>query len=112
MRIFNSVCVNVQFSAQNSTNMSMAQTATDKGQLCCYCVKVINVDRKSEFTVKRFDGRGKFTSVNELKKKLSELSVEICGYISPGHGLKGKNQRLDDNEFDECYRNSGKKCLA
>ena len=56
-------------------------------------MKVINTHKKSDFTVEKIEAAGKFTSVTELKEKLSEVleySVETIGYIYPGHGVKGK----------------------
>ena len=49
----------------------------------------------------------KFTSIEDIKDKLSELlkcKVAEIGYIEPGHGLKGKQQTLiDDDDIDEMY---------
>ena len=53
----------------------------------------------------------KFTSIEDIKDKLSELlkcKVAEIGYIEPGHGLKGKQQTLiDDDDIDEMYRLRG-----
>ena len=49
----------------------------------------------------------KFTTIEDIKDKLSELlkfKVAEIGYIEPGHGLKGKQQTLiDDDDIDEMY---------
>ena len=50
---------------------------------------------------------GTFTSIEDVKDRLSELlkyQVTDIGYIEPGHGLKGKQRTLIDNDdIDEMY---------
>lgn len=96
-----------QISSQNSTNVS---AVVEKGWSYCYSVKVINARKKSDFTLEKFRLPGKFTTVTELKEKLSEFlkyPVETAGYITPGHGVKGKMQDLvnceDLHEMYKCH---------
>ena len=50
---------------------------------------------------------GRFTTTEDVKDQLSDLlkcKVTDIGYIEPGHGLKGKQQTLvDDDDIDEMY---------
>ena len=85
----------------------MAKAAGNKRRSYYYSVKVINTHKKSDFAVEKIEAAGKFTSVTELKEELSEVleySVQIIGYISPGHRVKGKMQDLVDcKDLDEMY---------
>lgn len=66
-----------------------------------YSVKVFNPARKSDYVIRRIRGIPKFTTVDDLKAKLCEelkIDIEEMGYISPGHGLKGKLNPLTSNE--------------
>ena len=71
-------------------------------------MKGINANKKSDFTVEKFYAPCKFTSVSELKEKLSEFlkyPVETTGYISPGHGVKGKPQDIvNGKDLHEMYK--------
>jgi len=70
-------------------------------------VKVVNPVRKSEYVIRKVRGIPKYTTVDELKEKLCEelnLDIEEMGYISPGHGLKGKlNPLTSDEDLDDMY---------
>ena len=48
-----------------------------------------------------------FTSIEDIKDQLNELlkcKVADIGFIEPGHGLKGKQQTLiDDDDIEEMY---------
>ena len=94
--------------------MSMAKAAGDKRRSYYYSVKVINTHKKSDFAVEKIEAAGKFTSVTELKEKLSEVleySVQVIGYISPGHGVKGKikmQDLVDCKDLDEMCKCYGK----
>ena len=67
---------------------------------------MINRSRKSDYKLKTLN-YSKFTSIEDIKDKLSELlkcKVAEIGYIEPGHSLKGKQQTLiDDDDIDEMY---------
>ena len=61
------------------------------GNIYTYRVKVINPERKSEFTMDKLSCTHRFRSITELKQGLSDhlkFSVETLGYIEPGHGLE------------------------
>ena len=68
--------------------------------------------KKSEYSVQTFTGNEFETLeelVNELKLTLKVNSQEI-GYVEPGHGLKGKNRWLNNNEdIAEMYVKYGKR---
>ena len=72
-----------------------------------YNVKVVNPVRKSEYVIRKVRGIPKYTTVDELRAKISEeLKMDIAemGYLSPGHGLKGKlNPLSDDEHFQHMY---------
>ena len=74
-----------------------------------YTVKVIEWARKSNFTMRKFDATYRFTSVDDIKKELSDslhvpTIIDIVGYIEPGHGVKGKQRwLLADSDLDEMY---------
>lgn len=63
---------------------------------------MVNPRRKANYYVLPLRSP-KFTSVDDLKEKISELvssEVDDVGYISPGHGVKGKqNIRLKSNVY-------------
>ena len=66
-----------------------------------YNVKVVNPSQKSDYVIRRIRAIPKFTTVDDVKTKLcEELKIDIVemGYISPGHGLKGKLNPLTSNE--------------
>ena len=71
-----------------------------------YTVKVINPGCKSDYKVETLKS-GRFTSTEDVRDQLSDLlkcQVTDVGYIEPGHGLKGKQQTLiDDDDIDEMY---------
>lgn len=57
--------------------------------------------KKSDYDVKELRGCKKFTSIDEIKKTVSDAvdsPVGDIGYISPGHGMKGKKHPLVDEE--------------
>ena len=73
-----------------------------------YTVKVINPGKKSSYDIhKLVNFSEKFASLDELKQHLTELlgtQIDDVGYISPGHGLKGRqNTCLIDEDVDHIY---------
>ena len=61
--------------------------------------------RNNEYILRRIRGIPKSTTVSDVKAKLNEeLKIDIAemGYISPGHGLKGKlNPLMCDEDLEE-----------
>ena len=68
-----------------------------------YNMKLVNTVRKSEYVIRKVRGVLKCTTIDELKAKHSKLTAEL-GYISPGHGLKGKlNPLTGDEDLEDMY---------
>ena len=72
-----------------------------------YNVKLVNPVCKSKYVIRKVRGIPKCTTINELRAKLCEkLKIDIAefGYISPGHGLKGKlNPLTGDEDLEDMY---------
>ena len=76
----------------------MQGTSASRSWVWTYSVQVINEAHKSEYRVEKLNFTGQFVSVDTLKKSLpvfkpDAASADVCsfGYVSPGHGLKGKH---------------------
>ncbi len=73
----------------------------------CYQVKVINPKRKGNYNVKPLKTSKRFATIDNVRKELSQLvesEVDEIGYISPGHGMKGKQNALFvDDDLIEMY---------
>ena len=104
----------MQSSSNNSTKTTVnittprANSAIAGGSGYRYIVKVINPEKKSSFNVHKVSNTSeKFTSIADVKQCLTELlgtQVDDVGYISPGHGLKGRqNTCLVDEDLDHMY---------
>ena len=85
-----------------------------------YSLKFMNPQKKSEYTIRKWRIKQKFTSVTQLESKLVENFDTLrpvdenglsMGYIEPGHGYKGKQRWLCcDEDLREMYSiYSGKK---
>ena len=70
-------------------------------------MKIVNATRKSQYVVRRLRNIEKFTSLDTLKEHLTtQLGEDIMdiGYIEPGHGMKGKQVWLvEDDDLAEMY---------
>lgn len=70
-------------------------------------MKVINPRRKSSYGVRKLKTTAHFSIVDDLKHELAaslESEVTVAGYISPGHGMKGKQNPLEvDDDLVEMY---------
>lgn len=66
-----------------------------------YTVKVINVNRKSQYVVRKFRSPNRFASVRSLQEYVTEQTQEEAidiGFIEPGHGMKGKQVWIVEDE--------------
>jgi len=71
-----------------------------------YSVKIINPAKKTDYSLRKFRVSTHFKTVCSLKKALSEYfptfltgnasDVEV-GYITPGHGARGKQLWISDD---------------
>ena len=74
-------------------------------------MKVINRKKKAEYVVQTLRMNDKFTSLDRLNAQLQgecgdkvPLKIEQLGYIEPGHGLRGKQRWLiNDEDLKEMY---------
>lgn len=63
-------------------------------------MKAINASKKSEYAIHKFSAQ-KFPTVRSAKTFISQFltgNVTNFGYIIPGHGLKGKQQVVKEDE--------------
>ena len=72
-----------------------------------YSVKLMKSSRKSEYSVQKLKSSGIFGTIEdliqEIKASLNVTPVNV-GYIEPGHGLKGKQRWLiNDDDLDDMY---------
>ena len=78
-----------------------------------YSVKVTNLERKSDYTIKKLKSTSKFTSVEEVQDSFRsdlEFVPSEFGFIEPGHGLKGRQKWIrDDVDLEEMYTDHPRK---
>ena len=88
------------------------------GDSATYVLKIINPKNKGgEVLVNDIDMKEVFTSVDALKSKLCHTFSEytegydtLFGYIPPGHGMKGKQEKITtDIELSDMYETHKKK---
>ncbi len=95
----------MQCTAESSS--STCVTICPSQSVCNYTVKLVNPVRKSEYVIRRVRDIPKFMSVDDAKLKLCEeleIDIQELGYISPGHGLKGKlNPLTCDEDLKDMY---------
>ena len=88
-----------------------ASAPTNKG--FSYSVKIINPAKKADYSIRKFRVSTLFKTVNSLKEALCEYfptfltssasDVEL-GYITPGHGARGKQLWIsDDIDIEDMY---------
>ena len=78
---------------------------------CYYSIKLINPERKSEYSVEKWRTRTVFKTVSHLTTKLRERYAELepckelrVGYMDPGHGWKGKQRWITcDDDLKDMY---------
>ena len=72
-----------------------------------YSVKVVNPTKKSEYNVRKLQTTDRFMSLDETKEKLTAellFNVKRVGYVRPGHGMKGKQLELmNDDDLQDMY---------
>ena len=93
--------------------------ATDEQELktnpsvITYCLKVINPNNTGgEFIINDLPMKEVYSSVDSFKAKLCEISQQytegydtVLGFIAPGHGFKGKQEKVTtDAELAYMYR--------
>lgn len=76
---------------------------------------VINPQRKTNYAVRKLSVTSKFSAVQDVKDELSKVlgsPLSAVGYISPGHGFKGKHNGLaTDQALLQMYReHQSKRC--
>ena len=76
-----------------------------------YSVKIVNPKRKSDYTVRKLRTNIQFLTVSEVFEELKnslEINASQLGYIEPGHGLKGKQRWITEDEdletMYECFK--------
>ena len=73
-----------------------------------YSVKVMNQGRKREYTMRKLMLDNNFSTVADMKESLTsalKFSFDNFGYIEPGHGLKGRQQWIvQDEDVQEMYK--------
>ena len=79
-----------------------------------YSVKIINPSRKTAYSVRKFRVNADFDTPDDIKQQLcdafhenipsSGADLEI-GYISPGHGVKGQQRWIiDEEDVQDMYK--------
>ena len=95
----------------NSVTISVSPSSTQETRT--YSVKIMNQGKKSEYTIRKFTLNYQFTKVSEMKQSLSialKFDIDTFGYIEPGHGLKGRQQWLvQDEDLEQMYRSYKKR---
>ena len=94
-----------QCTSNNSTKVTV--TPSQSQPPISYTVKLINQVKKSEYTVEKLVTTTQFSSLDGLKQQLRQLNPHVkdsFGYITPGHGLKGKlNSIITEQDLVEVY---------
>lgn len=97
-----------------------SQVVAPSCEMFCYLAKVINPAKKTDFSLRRFRVSTRFRTVQSLRKALYEYFPAYLtgrsddtqmGYISPGHGVRGRQQWIsDDMDIEDMYKEyQGKK---
>ena len=103
----------MQTHAESENSMTITVSPTQVQATCTYSVKVMNQGRKSEYTIEKLNFIHRFTTMAEMKRSLSsylKFEVDNFGYIEPGHGLKGRQQWVvQDDDLKQMYRSYSKR---
>ena len=97
----------------SSQYVRIAPTSQKLPKPFAYSIKVINRERKSDYTVKKLRSSVRFSSFKELNDSihgsLEFVPLEL-GFIEPGHGLKGRLRWIsNDTDLEEMYTEYPKK---
>lgn len=70
----------------------------------------MNFKQKKDYVVRKLPETKRFESLSELSKVIASVlkcpEVKNIGFVEPGHGLKGKQHWLvDNNDLDDMYEN-------
>ena len=99
----------MQCTSESNSSSSMKvdiSASTSRGSKYRYSVKVMDPGKKSNYDVTVLQNCDRFMSLDEIKRILSTtLNSQIgeVGYISPGHGMKGRKHALHDDDVQEMY---------
>lgn len=67
----------------------------------------MNKAKKKEYTIEKLSAKTPFDTLDSVKTALKQVYERVgdsIGYIEPGHGLKGKQKwLLDDDDVSEMY---------
>ena len=100
------------------TLVQISSADDSAGVSATYTLKIINPNNKGgEVLINDVDMKEAFTSADILKSKLCDTFSEytegydtLFGYITPGHGMKGKQEKITtDVELSEMYKVHKKK---
>lgn len=93
--------------------MTVTISPTKAQETRTYSVKVMPQGRKSEYTMQKLSLHNKFTTLAEMKQSVTAIlkfSFDNFGYNEPGHGLKGRQQWLvQDDHMYEMYHKYAKR---
>ena len=95
----------LQCSSENRARVHVQEPIV-KPQQILHTVKLINRSRKKEYRIVKL-GTTPFDSLESIKAELKQQGHNIgdgVGYIEPGHGLKGRQKwLLDDEDVTKMY---------
>lgn len=99
---------------------SVVVDSSDEGDEYCYSVKIINPQKKSDYSLRRWRHVSKrFPSVESMQSQLIKDFGDVLpsrkedielGYIKPGHGAKGRTQWIfTEEDLDDMYKEHAEK---
>ena len=104
----------MQCTSESNSSSSMKiniPASTSRGPKYRYSVKVMDPGKKSNYDVTVLQNCDRFMSLDKIEQILSTIDSQIgeVGYISPGHGMKGRKHTFHDGDdvqelYDSVYR--------
>ena len=105
----------MQCTSESNSSSSMKvniPASTSRGPKYRYSVKVMDPGKKSNYDVTVLQNCDRFMSLDEIERILSttlDSQIGEVGYISPGHGMKGRKHTFHDDDdvqvmYDSVYR--------